>query len=290
MAIFIGLSDDEKLTTVLNYRINHDVEHVIHFRGFGSLNIPDSEVIEYEKLTEFFNFHRLINEISKTTLLVIDECLISQSSNTTTYNTLRHYLRQTDHQLIFNYVPQINTADDFMILFDFDTKSKWVYRKFDIDLIHSNSQVYCKSVIPEFEFIKLPYDKLISQRYNIMRDKLFKSIDLKDPHTIPRSLYIVGNIDKMEYIKKFKRDELYVSRLKRPYKNVKSYLYLEPLTTYHIAEFQHRFIDTVKFFQHTKQSTCKVLVSDLKVDYWYMNRYSEWRGRIEETCTSLRQQ
>lgn len=290
MPIYIGLSDVEKLQVIADYRAQHGINHLVHFRGFGDLEVPDAERFKASKMKAFSEFYRLIKEIGPHTLIIVDEFLTVQDRYSAPYNTLRHFLRQAGHQLIFNYLPQIDESDDFMTLFDFDTKDKWKGRSFDINLIHENSSIVCYNRVPTFEFIQLPENKSQSKQYEKRKQELFNSIGLKDPHIIPRQLYMVGHFYKINSIRFLKEiNDLYVSRSWSTHKNIFGYREIEPLTAYIILEFQHRFIDMINFFQKTQQPSYKVILSQLKIDEWYKERYSKWRDRVEETCTSLRQ-
>lgn len=290
MPIYIGLGDEEKLKVIADYRAEHGINHVVHFRGFGNLEIPDAERFKASQMEAFSEFYRLIKEIGRNTLVVIDEFLTVQNRYYTQYNIVMHFIKQTPHVLIFNYLPQIDEAEDFMTLFDLDTRGKWKGRKFDINLIHENSTVVCHNRVPVFEFIELPENKSQSRQYEKKKEELFQTIGLRDPHIIPRQLYMVGHFYKINRIRFLKEiNDFYISRSWSTHENIFGYKEAKPLTAYIILEFQHRFIDMIKFFQTTQQPSYKVMLSALKVDYWYKTRYSDWRDRLEETCTSLQQ-
>ena len=289
MAIYIGYSEKDKLRTISEYAKSAGVEKIVHLRGMGNLQIDGADLIEYDQTIMYSVFYRLLQEINNTTLIIIDECLLTQERNNLTYNCIRHYLNLTDHQLIFNYLPQIDTAEDFMTLFDFDTKTMWKNRNFDIELILKESKVECVTRVPVFEFTKLPLNKVYEERYELTKIKLFAELGSKDPHTIPRNLYLIGAGDKLSYLKTQKPEHLYASRSSTLGGKVVTYRALETNTPYNIMEFQHRFLDMCKFFFDTRSTFCNVLVSELRVDIWYMDRYVDWRNRLEKTCSSLQQ-
>lgn len=290
MPIYIGLGDEDKLKVIADYREQHGISHVVHFKGFGYLEVPDAERFKASQMQAFSEFYRLIKEIGKNTLIIVDEFLTVQNRYSPQYNTIMHFIKQTDHVLIFNYLPQIDESEDFMTLFDLDTKGKWRGRKFDVNLIHEHSKITCYSRVPKFEFIELPENKAQSKQYEKRKKELFETIGLRDPHMIPRQLYMVGHFYKINSIRFLKEiNDYYISRSWSTHKNIFGYKEAKPLTPYIILEFQHRFVDMIKFFQTTQQPCYKVMVSQLKVDHWYKTRYSEWRDRVEEVCKSLRQ-
>ena len=72
-----------------------------------------------DEIIQYKFYYRLLQEIGKDTLLVVNECLRMQNRYDLTYNCLRLFLQQTPHALVFQYLPIIDTIADFMVLFDF---------------------------------------------------------------------------------------------------------------------------------------------------------------------------
>jgi hypothetical protein len=112
---------------------------------------------------------------------------------------------------------------------------------------------------------------------------MFREIGNKDPHTIPRNLYLIGGKEKLPYV--FGRC---VARNKRfGIGNIDTYTEAKFRQDYTIFEFPHRFIDFLDFLYTTRQFKYNVLVSDLKVDNWYFSKYTKWSERINDTYASL---
>ena len=298
--IYIGFENSQKPELVNQYRQLHDISHtiVIYPERLPQTQYENGEYITYAQSITYVVFYRLLQEIDNNTLIVIDECLRTQNRYELTYNCIRHFLAQTTHQIIFQRLPQIDKRDDFMILFDFDTQSRWKQSKFDINLILDNSRVIVNPLSLSFEWINVCTSQTTKKRYVFQRQKRFENIGAKDPHTIPRNLYLIGGKDKLAYINSQNmplfgslEDKWYIARNKRlKADNIATYRDFDPVNGPHIVvELPHRFIDFSDFVTKSSQYYSSVLVADLKIDEWYKNRYQEWSKRVNETVASLHQ-
>jgi hypothetical protein len=283
--IYLGLKNKDKVDIITDYvnLNNTKAVHIIQPIKFQIKLEIEIDYVDYEHAIDYPIFYKLLQEIDDTHLIVLNECLRTQNRNDLTYNCIRHFLRQTDHQIIFNQLPQIDSQNDFMILFDFDSKSQWKRNKFDIDLIKENSNIVVKTPEIMFTAIDVYTQDSTKQKYKAEKYKRFAEIGGKDPDTIPRNLYLIGGKDKL-----FMNSFLCVARNKRlNSNNVITYGdYSNGYMT--ILEFPHRFIDFSDFMRKSWQFEYNVLVADLPVDHWYFSRYTEWSKRINETCASLR--
>ncbi len=294
--IFLGYDDDAKRFEVEHYRASHDIGKVVVISANEfPLPIDGTDQIKYSDVIMYVTFYRLLQEIDARTLIVINECLRTQNRYDLTYNCIRNYLNQTTHQLIFQQLPQIDERDDFMILFDFDTRSRWKRLAFDAELIAAESQVSVRELPLSFSRVDVPTSAKTQAKYAQEREKLLREIGNRDPHTLPRNLYLIGGAEKAAYINAQSlplfadSSPRYVARNKR--------LGADCITTYEdvgnppytIVELPHRFIDFADFILRTNQFASTVLVADLKVDEWYFARYSEWSERIHATYASLSQ-
>jgi len=303
--ICIGYRDEYKTETIEHYVGYHDIKHIVivapeKFR----LLYDGADSVTYEDSIEYPTFYRLLQEIDGHTLVVLNECMRTQNRYDLTYNCIRHFLNQTRHQIVFQQLPQIDTRDDFMILFDFDTQSRWKSSKFDINLILDNSAVNVDHTEMKFTPIRVPTTGETKEKYTRLRKLYFDSIGARDPHILPRRLHLIGGKDKLAFISKDDIGDLplfsgmnsggqhYVARNKRLGKlgNIVTYLDVTDETSVKaLVDLPHRFVDFSDFVKITNQFEFNVLISDLKVDHWYFNRYVEWSNRINEACSSLRQ-
>lgn len=285
--IYIGYQDENKKNIIADYQAEHEITKlvVLYPAGFP-LPIADADAIEYAEIIMYRTFYRLLQEIGPDTLIVINECLRTQNRYDLTYNCIRNFLNQTKHQIIFQHLPQIDTVEDFMILFDFDTGSQWKREKFNAELVRSNAKVQVNRLPVQFNPIDVATDEKTKRQYVAEKEKLFASIGTSDPHTLPRNLYLVSGKAKAARIDPFKR---YVARNQRlKLGNVATYENAnEGDAPYTIIELPHRFIEFSDFIKRANQVEFDVMVADLKVDAWYMERYQAWRDRLNATYASL---
>src|SRR3990167_1032523 len=112
--IYIGYSDSDKRAAIAQYQAAHGItKTVVISADEFPLPISDTDQIKYSDTIMYVTFYRLLQEIDSKTLIVINECLRTQNRYELTYNCIRNFLNQTTHQLIFQLLPQIDTADDF---------------------------------------------------------------------------------------------------------------------------------------------------------------------------------
>jgi hypothetical protein len=283
--ICIGASNGDKIDIINQYREDNGITSVVVFSPSKfTLSVADAEHRRYADIIMYKYYYRLLQEIDHSTLIVINECLRTQNRYDLTYNCLRNYLNQTSHQIIFQNLPIIDTVDDFMVLFDFDTRSRWKKVSFgDAPLDECDLHV-CPAVI-DLAPKEIRADQKTHASYQKKKRQLIDDIGLKDPHTIPRNLYLHGGRTRLKAVEDG-RD--YVGRNNR--------FKLDRLRTYRdtsfpsrniVFEFPHNFIDFSDFMTLSGQTRFEVLVTDLKVDQWYLERYRDWAKRVEDACSAL---
>jgi len=299
--IYLGLQNSEKRDIIHAYCQENTVQKTFIFSPEKfQLSYEDTEVVEWKNLIRYIYFYRLLREIDKDTLVIVNECLRTQNRNDLTYNCMRHFLNQTDHQIIFQYLPIIESLKDFFILFDFDTKSRWKKETRTELLPHAKIEV--SPVHVSFRSIRVPTPDTLKARYQKEKQKLFDNIGLKDPHTIPRNLYLLAGKEKLNYLSSESQTDLFVSdnggqntwyigRNNR-FKIEKFQTFREkdfPHERYTVFEFCHNFIDFCDFISLSHQYEFDVLAADLKVEQWYIQRYSEWAQEIDNVYSILQQ-
>lgn len=285
--IYLGYSEEDKKNIIADYRAEHGITKlVVLYPQSFPLPIDDADAVEYAEIIMYRTFYRLLQEINGDTLIVVNECLRTQNRYDLTYNCIRNFLNQTRHQLVFQYLPQIDTAEDFMILFDFATGSKWKREGFSAELIRQNAVVRVNPQAIAINQICVPTSEKTKGKYASEKEKLFAGLGVGDPHTLPRNLYLVGGADKAAAVDPFKK---YVARNKRlkpdnivTYDNVN-----EGDGPYTVIEFPHRFIEFGDFVKRANQTQFDVMIADLKIDQWYLERYQQWKERIDATYASL---
>ena len=293
--IFIGFDDDTKRAEIQRYLSAHDIDKLIVISSDEfPLLVDGADQVKYSDVIMYVTFYRLLQEIDTRTLIVVNECLRTQNRYDLSYNCIRNYLNLTRHQLIFQLLPQIDTREDFMILFDLDTQSRWKRRPFDPYLISQETSVQINPLPLAFERIDVPTSDRTRSRYEAERARLFAELGNRDPHTLPRNLYQIGGQDKLAYISAHDMPmfaptaDKYIARNQRlAHPDIVSYADAQPEQVYTIIEFPHRFIDFCDFIRTTSQVFSRVLVADLKEDNWYFSRYTDWSRRIDDTYASL---
>jgi hypothetical protein len=284
--ICLGYNNQQKCKQIKHYISQNDIRKIYVFcpEKMQSNLLINAEYVTYKNIIEYEYFYRLLQEIDQYTLLIIDECLRTQNRNDLTYNCLRHFINQAGHIIIFQYLPIIDSIEDFMILFDFDSKSQWKKEKFSVDIIKKTK---IKTLQLNFYFVDylIPASNNLLKKYNAEKNKIISSIGLKDPNTIPRNLYLITGAEKIKHLSP---DNFYIGRNNR-YK-------LSNLVTYHdeiqkrnytIFEFPHNFIDFTDFLFFSQQLHFLVMTTNVKIDQWYFNRYLTWLNKLQDVYSKI---
>lgn len=300
--IFLGRKKEEKNKIISDYCKENNIKKVFilspelyNFECFSN----DYEFIDYPNIIEYVYYYRLLQEINNDVLVVVNECLRTTNRNDLTYNCIRNFLNQTNHQIVFQYFPFIQDFDDFFILFDFDTQSKWKRDK-NKELL-KNSTIDIKEIGVVFNKVEFIASDKIKQKYEKDKEKLFNNIGAKDPNTIPRNLYLISGKEKIYHTKP---NKIYVGRNNRfkllnlkTYKEIKAPLnnqinartIFDYSNEYTIFEFCHDFIHFTDFLYLSEQQKIDVLCSDLKIDVWYFNRFNEWSKGLQNAYDTITQ-
>lgn len=285
--IYLGYAPTEKRAIIADYCKRHGITHVILLSPSKFLfDAPVTEAIDWPEIIMYRTFYRLLQEIGPRSLVVVNECLRTQNRYDLTYNCIRHFLNQAGHQLVFSWLPIIDAIDDFMVLFDFDTRSRWKRERFDSELL-SECTIQISRRAPRFMSVSCVTDASLQAAYQREKSKLIDGIGTKDPHTIPRNLYLMSGKARMQAVDAF--GGWHIGRNNR-FKMSRWQTYKEdsyPNAPYAVFEFPHNFIDFADFLALSQQTCFSALVADLPVDRWYFARYQQWAKRIEDGYASL---
>jgi hypothetical protein len=284
--ILLGLASEEKRREITEYCKTNNVKKIklLTPEKFDFSIDQEAEHVEYTNIIEYAFFYRLMQEVDDSTLLIVNECLRTQNRYDLTYNCIRNFLNQTKHQLIFQHLPIIDNLDDFMILFDFDTRSRWKREKWDPS---KRAEVELRGYWTplELQATSIETSTKVKTAYIEEKHKLIEDIGLKDPHTIPRNLYLLSGKMKLQCVDPTQN---YIGRNNR-FKlcNLQTYRETKYPHHYTVFEFCHNFIDFSDFLALSRQDHIPVLVADLKVDQWYFQRYLEWTKRVQSAYTKV---
>lgn len=283
--IGVGLDDHQQRSRILVYAAEHAIERVVVIAPPRfAMSVEGADQVEFSDVIMYRTFYRLLQEIGPRTLLVIHECMRTQTRSDLTYNCIRHFIAQTEHVLVFQARPMIDTIEDFMILVDFATRSRWRRESFSPELLR-----YVEIVVEPKHYAidatQVQVDAKTQAIYAKTKRSLIDNLGLGDPHTIPRNLHLIGG--KARAIAR-QPGTNYVARNQR--------LGLERCSTYaaelfeppcHVLDFPHRFIDWSDFLTASSQTKVSAIVSDLRVDQWYLERFQAWTQRVNDAQAAL---
>ncbi len=287
--IRLGLDSAAKAACVMGYVSKHPIRKVFVFAPdrFRVDFAPPcaTEHIEYAQIILYRYYYRLLQEIDGDVLLVVNECMRTQNRHDLTYNCLRNFLQQTRHQIIFQRLPIIDDADDFMTLVDLDTRSKWRRQKWDAKAMRGDIDISVAERCVRIESIDIEADTSTQAKYARKKRQLIDGIGLKDPHTIPRNLLLIGGAAKLQHVD---TASLYVGRNDRfKLPNLCTYRQVSDVTQRTVFEFCHGFLEFSDFLAVTGQHVIPALVTDLKVDRWYLSRFNQWTERVRDAYAAL---
>jgi hypothetical protein len=288
--IHIGLTVAEKAAAIHAYVAAHGVNKVFVLspeKFAFDCGVPGAEAVEWDEIIMYRTFYPMLQKVDASSLVVVNECLRTQNRHDLTYNCIRHFLNQAGHQLVFNWLPCIDTMDDFMVLFDFDTRSKWKREPFDVDLLAECGAIGVIPRTPVFSLVAVEVDAKTRAAYAAEKAKLFATLGTKDPNTIPRNLYLVSGKARLAQVTDGK---WHIGRNNR-FKGAAMQTYREtgyPHAPYTVFEMPHNFIDFADFMALSEQTSFDVLSADLPVDAFYFQRFARWADRIENGLASLR--
>lgn len=286
--ICLGLTSVEKDAATARYVSANAIRRVIILspaRFRFECSAPSHEHVEWGEIILYKFYYRLLQEIDKSTLIVINECLRTQNRNDLTYNCIRHFLNQTPHQIVFQYLPIIDSSDDAMILVDFDTRSRWKRDKLRPYLL-KDVCIRTREVPLTIDAVRVATDAATQTTYAKAKRELVDGIGLRDPHTIPRTLHLIGGKAKLACVD---RESAYVGRNNRfAIPHLKTYREVDAVGPRIVYEWCHNFIDFSDFLTVSRQTEVRALVSDLRVDQWYFDRYQAWLGRVRDAYAILR--
>ena len=284
--IHLGLDSAAKVEAIGRYCAEHGVRKVVIFSPEKlRLAYPEAEHVEWADAIKYTVYYRLRQEIDERTLLVFNESLRVQDRRALTYNCLRNFSRLTSHLMAFQYLPIIDSGVDFAILFDLVTKSRWIGQEITAERLRETT-IHVTPVPLTMGRIPVATTQVERRAYAKKKRQLIDGLGSKDPHTIPRNLYLLGGELKLRSADPARA---YVGRNKRlSAENFGTYADTAfPKTPYVALELPHNFLSFTDFLTISRQTSIDVLVADLRVDEWYMSRYEAWLGRLRDAYKML---
>lgn len=281
--IRIGLTHSDKQHFINEYLKNNGIKKVycFYFKKFKyEYEVPcEIEYIEYADIEMYKFFYRLLEEINDNSLIIMDECMRTQNRNELIYNCAKHYLNQTGHRIIFEYLPFIEDADDFMILMDLNKPGKYKGRRFDYSFL-KDEDIKAKPIHFELDVVNIGHTDNELEKYNKKRDNLFDNLGMKDPETVPRALQLLAGDYKKKAIE---NGCIYMARNKRfKLKNVYTYDEAESDIQYIILDFHYRRLNMNDYLKKTGIRRIDYISTGLSIDNILITKFNEWIDRLED--------
>lgn len=289
--IYLGHTPDAKAKIIQDFAKAHDLKKIVICSpakfdfSLTGVDVP-VQWVDWPQIIKYVVFNPLLQTIDQRTLVVVNECLRLKNRNDLTYNCMRHYINQAGHVMVFNWLPMIEDIEDFMILFDFDTKSKWKREKFNPELL-PECQLRIIKRTPSFNDVVFSTSDATKAKYQAEKAKLIADIEehSRDPSMLPRHLHLVAGKERLEHTDQFKSYLVRNNRISVPNPHrYKGDAYPEPCT---IFEFPDAIRDLIDVSTINGQTHFDALVSDLPADQYYFVKYTEWAKEIGDAYASL---
>lgn len=300
--ICIGLDDTAKCEIVARYRKEHEIKKIYVLSparfapSWAAEHMTDPATqgdgrgglhLDWPNLIQYRYYYKLLQEIDRSTLVVVNECLRTQNRHDLAYNCVRNYLNQTPHVLVFQYLPIIDTIDDFMVLFDFATQSRWKREAFRQDLL-GEAKIHVAHASLSIEPVRVPVNDKTRAAYAKEKADLLadmRSDPDKDPHQIPRNLLLVSGKAKLAHVASSRRYVGRNNRFKLP--NLETYRDAAGHGERVVLELPHNFIDMSDMLTVSRQHRIEALVADTRAEDWYLSRFQNWIQRVNDAAATL---
>lgn len=181
--IFIGECDKQAI--ISDYISKNEISKIFVIGSDLPFKVDNAEHIKFSDVIMYKFFYRLLQEVSTSTLIILNECLRKTNRYDLSYNCIRRYALQTQHRLIFNYFPIIKNKEDFMILWDLNQQNPFLKESYKYSLQFYG--VFVGSISTELTINKIPIDDKVIFMYECEKEKIINSIN-KDPDIVPRRL------------------------------------------------------------------------------------------------------
>lgn len=219
----IYLGEQEKKKIVEEYIRNNEIDKVFIIGDDLEIDFENKEHIKFSDTIMYKYFYRLLQEINKNSLIVLNECLKKQNRYDLAYNCIKRYVLQTEHRLVFNYYPIIKQEQDFMILYDMIQNNPFLKEKYEYVTEFSNIEIGDIQFDLESENVIV---NITEEEYQNEKEKIISEVK-QDPNIIPRRLLKFvkakkpkgyDDINKIKHkmkvaVSQFKVDKYYLSEL-----------------------------------------------------------------------------
>jgi len=204
--IYIG--EQKKQEIIAAFLQKNAVDKIFIIGSNLDFELNNAEFIKFSDVIMYKFFYRLLQEISRNTLVILNECLQKTNRHDLAYNCIRRYVLQTSHRIIFNYYPIKQAEEDFMILWDMAQPNPFL--KDSYRYISKFNDVQCGKIELDLNINHIDVDEKFVNEYAKEKIKIIDSVN-KDPDVIPRRLLKFvekyknkkqGGLDSLSQIKK----------------------------------------------------------------------------------------
>lgn len=299
--IYLGLDDDAKSAAVEDYIAQHGITKVFVISpdrfapAFAPTAVTHPDEVDGRRGVyipwplhiEYRYYYRVLQAADPTTLVVLNEVLRGQQRTMLSFNCIRTFLRHANHQLVFQYLPIIDSLDDVMTLVDFDTRSRWWDQPFSSEML-KEVELHITPVPIEIVPVRVPVDEKTRAAYSKEKTTLLAEVrgdPDKDPHLIPRNLLLVSGKAKLPFVDPARRYVGRNNRVKLP--NMETFRDAKGPGERVVFELPHNVIELADLLTVSRQSRVEVLVADTKTEDWYLSRFQGWAERVRDATLVL---
>ena len=177
--IYINLYKEEKLRVIKKHVANKKIVFISPKSDFIDLG-EDVYYINYSEVICYKYYNKLLQELSKNHLLILNECLRSKDSSLYN-NCLRLYANQSGKVLYFNTFPIIDTTRDFLTIVNVATGTKSKYLAID----NVSENIIYRQTIPKFNVENIQLSEEDLKKHETFKNKIIDEFDFtKKPSTI----------------------------------------------------------------------------------------------------------
>lgn len=247
----------------------------------------DVEFVDWPHVIEYKFFYRLLQQVDARTLVVVNEPLRTGARNDLTYNCVRHILAQAGAVVVFSWLPIISEPDDFMVLYDFATGSR--YRRLRLNEVNLREcDLEYHGSLPDLTRATTEATPALEAAYKRARDSAFAGLGAaSDPHNVPRRLHLLGGLARSALAT---AGGWLVRNARLPRGEARWVKYADAaagVSLCGVVDVAHRHVEMCDALAASSVKSLTVATTTLKVDTFYWLRLAEWRQKMEATLDSV---
>lgn len=269
---------------------NTEIKNIVVFSppkfAIGENSISKTTGLEtveytYDDIIMYKVFYPLLERVDDSYLVVINECMCTRERNCLTYNCLNHYLNQTSHRLVFEYLPFVVDTSDTMILLDRELPHHFKGRGYDAAMLKEvNMRIAPHHYNLTRTLVQLPDGA--GESYEKEKERLFDDLGNGDPDNIPRRLHVWCGKFKKTYVNNHPELEFVARNARFKSLNVTTFKQATDGHDRILLDIPHRQIDFNMYLKISGVHDLNFVTTGLNVDEYYYRRTAEWIQRLED--------